>query len=539
MSTPQNTATSATAVKRLLMEMATPELYHRLPFRLLELPTDATVRDITKRRQVMEMAARNQLAAPPGPAQWLPPASPPDDHDVREAGHALQDALRRIVHEFFWFWPLRPGERDEALQALHAGDAGLAVQHWESVAEGDAGALAAAQHNLAVMSFYGALETDHKIISTPEHRTKDRLARGLEHWSNAWGWWNHVLEGNHGLWDRVGDRIRAINDPALPPDAVLGLRQHLPAALAVVHLRSVLRLQGAGMDAQARQSMQCLALDGSLQPALEEARRTVLDPLRKTISDACDQAEKQAAQDKEKGTEILDALLERTSRPLEQISGLVPDKHPLRESARDQVALAALTCQITYGNKTEDWKTSEKYLERILAIASGDTAKQRISKNLEIVRKNREGSALLTQCWFCGESDAKEACQVEYKMHGDIKKEWAGFNQYRLTWKQGTIKVPRCQHCKDVHKGSETAAGVGGCGFLLGILIAIIVGYNSTPEKGFLTFAVLAVVCLIMAVSVKMLSPKARGLKRSHREFPLIKELLSDGWSFGEKPSTN
>src|SRR5579862_1937990 len=62
------------------LELATPDLYERNAFRLLEVNVESTDRDLAKRKQVMEVAERNKLPVPPGPSRVFPRTPAPDDH---------------------------------------------------------------------------------------------------------------------------------------------------------------------------------------------------------------------------------------------------------------------------------------------------------------------------------------------------------------------------------------------------------------------------------------------------------------------------
>jgi hypothetical protein len=58
------------------------------------------------------------------------------------------------------------------------------------------------------------------------------------------------------------------------------------------------------------------------------------------------------------------------------------------DDAKDQVALTLMHCAIAFGNKTEKWKVCIALLERGLELASTAATRERVEKNLEIVRKN-------------------------------------------------------------------------------------------------------------------------------------------------------
>ncbi len=85
----------------ILLESANPELYRYNAFRVLELPADATPREIMKRQQMIEMARKTGMPIPLGPARCLPLDPPPDEDAIRQAVQRLQDPERRMVDELF------------------------------------------------------------------------------------------------------------------------------------------------------------------------------------------------------------------------------------------------------------------------------------------------------------------------------------------------------------------------------------------------------------------------------------------------------
>jgi len=85
----------------LLADFASPDLYRNNAFRILQLPVDATLRDVS--RQGMKLKQMNEL----GLAIQVQPAFPlvpPPSHDrIRSSIQKLQDPGKRLVDEFFGF----------------------------------------------------------------------------------------------------------------------------------------------------------------------------------------------------------------------------------------------------------------------------------------------------------------------------------------------------------------------------------------------------------------------------------------------------
>src|SRR6476659_8629254 len=89
------------------LDLASLELYDRNALRILELSVEASEREITRRRELVEKSARGNFPVPPGPASIVPLRPPPDEYTARDAARAILDAEQRLAHEFFWLWPLQ------------------------------------------------------------------------------------------------------------------------------------------------------------------------------------------------------------------------------------------------------------------------------------------------------------------------------------------------------------------------------------------------------------------------------------------------
>ena len=182
-----------------ILEMAEPEIYRKNSFRIIGAPTDASSRQIGRARSIAVHAARGlgKLADTPFP---LDP--PPNEDEIRLAADRLKDPEKRLMDEFFWFWPdpsVR-GEDDEALASLSQGDADSAVLNWEEK-EQNGGDNDVSKHNLAVYRHLCALDLEHQALNggltVEEVQARDR------HWQSIWERWNALIE-NDGIWDRLG-----------------------------------------------------------------------------------------------------------------------------------------------------------------------------------------------------------------------------------------------------------------------------------------------------------------------------------------------
>jgi hypothetical protein len=114
------------------------------------------------------------------------------------------------------------------------------------------------------------------------------------------------------------------------------------------------------------------------------ATRKLQEPL-KPIDEQCKAACKLADATPERAAEAGGLLL---SRAPELLDALRKTGGSLTQDGSERLADALLRCAIAYGNKTSNWKGCLHLVEASLKYATSAKLKERIQKNLAIVRKN-------------------------------------------------------------------------------------------------------------------------------------------------------
>lgn len=375
-----------------LLEVARPNLYRANSFRLTELPVDSTGRDFGKRQQMVDMAEKTGMVLPLGPGCVFPVEEGKDSHQVRDAIHRLRNPESRLVSEFFWFWPHALGEShsDEALTALARGEIDRAVDIWHKQ-EGELTESYVSTHNLAVLRHLTALDLEWSAASNPLTDEQKREAQAC--WASAFRRWKLLLE-HEAFWSRLTARIRELSDPRLTPATARGMRSSLPLMLLLINARLAVQAAERGAAAEAKRHLdvlfQMIGLTGTQAHVANEALRQALDPLRQRIKHTCKMAEADAGADPLHADQAARRLLKEAGPLLAAVDCVLAQGHPTREALHDEVALGALACQISYGNKTDGWKTSVELLQQALPLAVSESARHRIEENLKIVRDNAE-----------------------------------------------------------------------------------------------------------------------------------------------------
>jgi hypothetical protein len=360
-----------------LLEAAGPDLYRANAFRVLGLQTESTEREIARHSQRVRFQTSAGLTDRMKEPLSLDP--PPDLDALQRAEQRLRDPERRLVDEFFWFWPLQQeGHEDEPLRALSQGDVRLAYQLWKKdEVRSDDGV---STHNLAILSHAVALDFEHRgELSEKERKQRDAL------WREAFRRWNALLE-REGFWSRLASRIRQIDDPQLTTGAARRLRNTLPLALASINARLAAQAAEKGDYEKARRHTQMMRESGLGRKTVDEALNRALEPLCERIKFFCKDASREAKADPLNANRVVDSLLDQGYALRDIFDSILPLVHNLRDFLLDEVVTSACNCLVVFANETQKWDMCIDRLESALEIAVGETVRARVEKDLDKVR---------------------------------------------------------------------------------------------------------------------------------------------------------
>jgi hypothetical protein len=506
-----------------LLSAVTPEMYRRNPFQLLRLPPTAAPNVV--RKQGAKLAILEKFGT------TATPAASPDE--LRDAATVLDDPHRRIVAELLWFWPGPDGD-DVALgtAALADRDGASVASRWRTVKSGAAG-YPAALHNLAVLHHALALRDG----AAGGGRRSDRAA-----WASAMQAWDAAIR-DRGTWDWLGERVLALDDPRLRLDDVDRLLATLPVALLSLNVTMAVGAMRAGRLEEADVHAAVIRDSPFGQHATEGAFRRVLGPDIGALRALLVEAEQGAERDPTTGAEAARRIVRESASVLALLDRFLGEGHSLRDGTHDDVAKAGLSCQIEYGNKTNDWVTSKELLELVAPIAVSPVLRERVQRNLETVSRNLRGVV----CFFCEKRPGEAALGWEFEMFGNVRRTPTDTG-VRINWEHSTVQVLRCPQCREHHRRQRVLQPVRWlpAGLVLGAVVGFVFGMFAWSSfdpaakvawgglfagvGGLLAALIAALASFLMTLS----GIKPTGRRKEH---PRIKELLADGWKFGKEPA--
>lgn len=377
-----------------LLDACTPLVYRHNAFRISGLPVDAAARDIKRRIDDLKHAEEmGDAAEEHGHAFALKP--PPSLDHIREAAQRLQDSERRIIEEFFWFWPAEwgKGKSDAGLSALGNGDKKTAFKTWsQALSDNHASARVVAKHNLAAMYQLVALDSEH--VALKRNLSPEQHKKISKYWRTCFKWWEELTD-NETFWSLVTDRIRMLDDPRLTTGFARRMRTTLPEAMNKINAMLAMDFAQRKKWLLAANHIIYLKESHQGQGNVSKILADITQPLRVRILSAVETATSTAQRQPDKAADAARGLLKAITEPMQIIKLILPLGDHERIDLCDAVAEACLTCQIAYARETKDWETSLQILDTAIKLAASHETKARLSEHSKTVSNN----SLFSQYW--------------------------------------------------------------------------------------------------------------------------------------------
>jgi DNA-binding response OmpR family regulator len=362
-----------------LIDAATKDLFLKNAFRITGLPVDATTREVAKQVDKIKIHAElGQGTHTQGAAFPIKP--PPTLDEIREAIQKLKDPEKRLIDEFFWFWPEEFGENqsDVAIQALAKGDSKTAIEIWNNKEKSSTDGVVAS-HNLALVYHITAL--DWEKHSFENEVSEERRQKIVNYWKEAFDRWE-ILATNERLWEKVTTRIRQLNEPNLPTGFARRMRAMLPEALDKINAELAIAFAESGKIELARLHIQFMRETHQGLDNVERTAELVLTPARNRSEDQIRRAEERAKENARDAASAARELLKQAQSAFALYDLFFTKDSDLRNDFFDKVASACNRLQIVYYKATNDDKTCLEILKVILPLATSTDLKQLIEKDI-------------------------------------------------------------------------------------------------------------------------------------------------------------
>lgn len=367
-----------------LVDAATKDIFRVNAFRIMGLAVDATPGEINKRADKLKlMEELGQGHSLHNSAFALKP--PPTVDQIRDAVQRLQDPEKRLIDEFFWFWPEEVGcsRTDSAIQALLSGDCDTASRIW-TLRESSG---TAAMHNVAVFWYFTLLEREH-YTATANVGAKQEVIDSVN-WRSAIKRWRYLL-ADEAIWKVLDARIRKLNDPRLSTHFGVRMRTAMPLALAKIHAQVALAYIERKRPELAKHQVEMLRELAPSMDVVEMAADIVLDSAKRRLQAHSQTVKNEAARSPEKADALARNLITPTFLLFEVVDLFFGEADYVGKDLLDEAISVSLDCAAIYQRKTGDNATFVDLLRRLLPLTASKELEGRISENLRIGIKNLE-----------------------------------------------------------------------------------------------------------------------------------------------------
>ena len=365
-----------------LLDAATKDLFRKNAFRITGLPVDATIREIAKHADKIKMLV--ELGQDPHTEGAAFPIKPPPTLDeIREAIQKLKDPEKRLIDEFFWFWPEEFGksQSEAEMRALTIGDLESASAIWSSKEEHPTAGVTA-KHNLALVFHIAALDWENYSVKT-EVETEQRK-KISDYWKQTFKRWER-LATDETFWEKVTARIRQLNEPNLLPGFARRMRATLPEALDKINAELAVAFAESGKIELARLHVQFMRETNQGLDNVEKTAELVLTPARNRLKEQIQQAKDRGDKNPNEAANAARDLLEQARQTMALFDLFFGMESILRNELSDELASVCNRLVIAYDKKTDDYKTSLDILKVVLPFAASVELSQLIKTNV---------------CWF-------------------------------------------------------------------------------------------------------------------------------------------
>lgn len=350
-------------------------LYQSNAFRLLELPVQASDREISRRKQVHDIAIRTQSPIPDGPCKIFPINISICDLDINVLVESLRDPFQRIIQEIFWFWPL-PGnhcENDPALKCLMLNDTPGALSIWTEQSS-DPKVSTICLHNQAISYHFSALFGNNL---------------GQSDWTN---YWKSALQAWKDLsilndfWSLLFHRVHEIADPRLSIAHVKTIRKSINSIILSTLAEEAVRY-AEGSDRAVAGILLNIPKEKIGIDIPQDILNLAIAPHREGINNDCLSAENKIEYSPASLDEQIELLIKEGNNHLGVIDSILPIGAPETAILRNNLYETIINCVDAFFTKTDDWEKSIELLTLANDLFFEPTKKQEIKAKIKQLKE--------------------------------------------------------------------------------------------------------------------------------------------------------
>jgi hypothetical protein len=318
-----------------------------------------------------------------------------------------------------------------------------------------------AKHNVAVYNHFYAIDCEWQFIENDmgEADSPDGHVKMCKYWDAALERWEDLAD-DEDFWDVVKERVAVINDKRLTTGFIRRMRDEFPVAFD--RINGDLAVEYAKLPGKHAETERHLRYMNESHQGLDDVDATldaIFDPIEREVDLLTRESIRVRNATPHSALSAARTLLRNTEGIRKMADEMLGKDHPKRRKIFDKIASECNFCQVAYGTKTKQWEECLKFIKEVIPLACDEELIGVLNDNLKIVTQNFEDYKRDNYCWFCQKHPADPKLAVEIKMYGDVQIQTQMFSsQYRATWRNITVAVPRCRCCEDAKRKRDAEA---------------------------------------------------------------------------------
>lgn len=391
----------------ILMQMCTENVYNDNIFHVLGLPINATPKKIRRRREDIEAA--HTLGGDSWKNEFkylLGGRGTPTLEEANAAFERLEDPEFRLLSEFFWVWPT--SDADTSVEEIVSGDRTRAIKTWENEALGVGRKRSIAQHNLAVVYQFYAIDAEQQLLDQmkvsanllDDPEWQEFKTKLCEYWEKSFSYWEEIVD-NDEFWDQFIERLKAVDDPRLTTGLARRIREEFPVAFDNINAGLAVAYARINKFEEAKRHVDYMIKTMSGLDDVDELFKIIFEPMERRVALLIARYDEKAREDGRTAKECAEKLLAETAEIRSVALALLQSGQRLRAKLFADIVSACNRYQVIYGNSTKDWKGCSQILASLKALDKSDELKRLIEENTKVVQQNIKEDEESRTCWCC------------------------------------------------------------------------------------------------------------------------------------------
>jgi len=302
-----------------------------------------------------------------------------DASRLNQVKERLRDPEKKLIDEFFWFWPSATEKDDLAFVALENSDIDSAEQIWKAM-ESARNSSEIASHNLAIL--YHAVALDLEIASRSRKLSTEEEECRESFWRASFQQWSRLID-SEPLWSHFTARIREIDNPLISTGVVRRIRSELPHLLIMINARMALAALERDERKEAERQMSLIRQSRLAPDIIDCALRSTVRHYSERITHLCQDAIARSKADPPGAKQAIRELLRQANPLLEAIDCLLSSKDEMRIGAHDRVVDSAVDSIDFFINGTKDWIVALDLLNSITVSTVSKSVRTQYNDDLQ------------------------------------------------------------------------------------------------------------------------------------------------------------